>query len=146
MDGRSSGSGGGDEDHLGPRQRLLGAAGEQPVEVGQPRLDVAQVGTHEPLGCDDRVVDPDLGPLAQEPLRELDVGALAQVVGVALEAQPQHGDRAGGARDDPVEDVAHDELVAAQGAREERHVEVCLQILGGVGGCAERTSRRSGAR
>ena len=77
----------------------------------KPALDVAQVGADETLRVDDRVVDPDVEALADQPLRQLDVRALAQVIGVHLEAQAEHGDPPERAGDQPVDGVADDQLV-----------------------------------
>ena len=78
-----------------PRSASRGVAYEQPAQVRQPALDVAEVGAHEPLGVDDRVVDPDVEALADQPLRQLDVRALPQVVGVHFEAQARAWRRCG---------------------------------------------------
>ena len=55
-------------------------------------LDVLTVRPEQARGLDDRVEDPDLEPLAAEELGELDVRALAKVVGLRLEAQPEQCD------------------------------------------------------
>ena len=95
-----------------PCERLAGRGGEQPVAGAAAGLDVPQVGADEPLGVDDRVVDPDVEALADQPLGQLDVRALPQVVGVHLEAEAEHGAPVRhAAGDHPVDDVADDQLV-----------------------------------
>ena len=55
-------------------------------------LDVLTVRSEQARRLDDRVEDPDLEPLAAQELGELDVRALAKVVGLRLEAQPEQCD------------------------------------------------------
>ena len=57
------------------RQMLHGEAAVAPDEAGE--LQIA-------------IVDGDLEAFAEEALRQLDQGALAQIVGIGLEGQPQH--------------------------------------------------------
>ena len=52
----------------------------------------------------DRVVHAYVEALADERLRERDVRALAQIVGLHLEAQAEYGDGPYVGRDDPVHD------------------------------------------
>ena len=87
-----------------PSSASSGPVGQQPVDVGQLALQVREVGADEAVGVDDRVVDADLEPLADEALGELEVGALTQVVGVHLEAEPEDRDAAVVGREDPVDD------------------------------------------
>jgi hypothetical protein len=84
---------------------LSGRPGEQPTQMRKAALDVSEVGADEALRVDDGVVDRDLKALADQPLCQLDIRALTQVVGVHLEAQAKHGDLAVRAGDQPVDNV-----------------------------------------
>ena len=96
------------ERRISALQRLTRSGDEQPTQVREPAFDVSKVGAQESLGIDDRVVDPYLESLADQPLRQLDVRAFPQVVGVHLEAQSEHGDRPERAGDQPIHDVGDD--------------------------------------
>ena len=67
---------------------------EHLLEVRQVALDVAAVGADQPLRVDDGIVDPETNPLSDERLGELHVWALAEVIGLGLEAQPEERDLA----------------------------------------------------
>ena len=111
-----------DDRDVGSAQRLAGLVREQPPQVGQLRLDVAAVGADQAGRVDDRVVDADVEPLADQSLGKLHVRALAQVIGVHLEAQAEQGDGAAVGRDDPVHDLADHQLVRGQRAGEQGQV------------------------
>ena len=105
-----------------PAQRLAGLVGEQPPQVGQFRLDLAAVGADQAGRVDDRVVDADVEPLADQPLGEFHVRALPQVIGVHLEAEAEQGDGAGVGRGDAVHHFADHQLVAGQRAGQQGQV------------------------
>ena len=101
-------------------------------------VDVFAVGADEAGERDDGVVDPELESLAEQPLRELDERALAQVVGAGLEREADEADAAEPGGDDGVDDPPQVPLVRRQHALEQRHLDVGLpgrvdertQILG----------------
>ena len=88
------------------------------------RRDVVAVRAHQAGRVDDRVKDAYVEALSDECLRERDVRALAQVVGVRLEAEPHQCDPMGIGGDHAVDDVADRELVRGEHARQQRKVDV----------------------
>src|SRR5262245_5461104 len=74
-----------DDQHLGVRDDLGGAAAHQPIEVWDLLLDVLLVRTDELGERHVRVVDADVVALPEQGFDDLDERALAQVVGAALE-------------------------------------------------------------
>ena len=73
----------------GATQGILGGGAQHPLQVRKVPLDVLTVRPEQACGLDDRVEDPDLEPLPDQELGELDVRALAKIVGLRLEAQPE---------------------------------------------------------
>ena len=78
-----------DQAHLGVLEHLVDGVREQLREVRQPGLDVLAVRAEQPGEAHVGVVDPQVVPLAEEPLRQLDERALAEVVGAGFEGQPE---------------------------------------------------------
>ena len=74
------------------RRRFLRGRAEHLAKVRQPALDVAEVRADEALGIDDGVVDAKSHALAEQRLRHLDERALAEVVGLRLEAEAEQRD------------------------------------------------------
>ena len=57
-------------------------------------LDVAAVGTNQPIRVDDGIVDPELSPFSDERLGKLHIWTLAEVIRLGLEAQTEERDLA----------------------------------------------------
>ena len=83
-----------DHQGAGVVEHLVDAGHHQVGDVRDLVEDVALVGAHQLGQVDVGVVDADLVALADQPLHDLDHGALAQVVGAGLEGEPEHPDLA----------------------------------------------------
>jgi len=101
-----------DDGNVGILKGLCRAVGEYPPEVRKLGLDVLTVGTDQGRGVDNGVVDADFVSLAEQRLRQVDVGALTQVVAVGLEAQPKEGDPTTLAGNDTVDGIFDREPIA----------------------------------
>ena len=108
---------------VGTGNGLLGAVGEDALEVRKLRLHVLAIGTDERRRVEDGVVDADLVPLAQQGLCQIDVGALAEIVATRLETQTEQGDPVALAGDDAVDGFVDRQPVARQGTGEQRDVD-----------------------
>src|ERR1051325_9208703 len=76
----------------GPGQKRFERSIEEPANVRNRRKDEVSVAAVNAVEPDVRIVNPNVSALADEVLEEGDHGALAQVVRVLLEREPDHAD------------------------------------------------------
>ena len=90
-------------DHVRTLERFIEVINNMAGHVWEGPHQVFTVGAHEAGEPDPLVVQPDLVPLAEESLDQLEVRTLAKIVGAVLERECQDGDSVSSVLLDPLQ-------------------------------------------
>src|SRR5271169_5605733 len=113
----------GDDRNVRTGDRLLGAVGENALEMRKPGFHVLAVGSDERRWIEDRVINAKLVALAQQRFCQIDVRALTEIVAAGLETEPEQGDPMTVSGNDAIDGFIDRQPVARQCAREQRYID-----------------------
>src|SRR5688572_28495540 len=143
-----------DDDELRALEQGFERRGHEARDVRNLAQDVGLVGADQPVEVDERIVDLELVALSDQPLRERDERALAQVIRPRLEAESEEPDLPGAELAHDLHGLVDVGVVRWDDGAEERYGDVRLprlvcegpQVLGEAGSAEGEAGLHVGAR